>query len=173
MHLQIFCLIIFWKRYLGSYISKPCSHISEPHSHVFGHHFLGSIFFEPYFVVFKSHFFKYHIISSLHLFNLVIIAPDPCFWNTGLILVMSMQCVSKQASWLIYKDNSCDIKFSCRAIKRKQSELDNPDQITRIEYPRLKDWEDLDRVFHYHDFIWFGVKRPVYWPRILSIRMTV
>ena len=82
---------------------------------------------------------------------------------------MSMQRVLKRASWRTYKDNGCDMKLSCRAIEKRQSGL----EIIRIEHPGLEGWEDPDGVLYYQDFIRFEVKRPVYWPRILLIRVTV
>ena len=69
-----------------------------------------------------------------------------------------MRCVSKQVSWQTYKNNGCDMKLSCRAIKKRQS---GP-KIIRIKHLGLEGWEDPDGVLYYQDFIRFEVKRPIY-----------
>ena len=79
---------------------------------------------------FGFHHFKPHPIGFLHFFNPDLTIPDPCFRNTCPISVMPMWRVFKQASWRNYKNNSCDMKLSCRAIKKRQSRPEN--QIIRI-----------------------------------------
>ena len=114
------------------------------------------------------------MFTSLTLLGLILStlytsAPGLRFRNTCPISVMSMRRVSKRTSRRTYKDNVSGMKLGCRAIEKRQS---GP-EIIRIEHPGLEGWEDPDGVLYYQDFIRFGVKRPVYWPRILSIRVTV
>ena len=106
----------------------------------------------------RFHHFEPHFIGSLHFFDLVFIASGPCFQNTCPISVISMQRVLKWASWQIYKNNGYDMKLSCKAIERRQSELNNQNQIIWTKHLELKGG--------------LKSKRTIKWPRILLIHMT-
>ena len=121
-----------------SFISKFCPYISKPYTlkhHVFEPYIYYS---KPCSLIFKSHFFKPYLMGFLYFFNLVLTTSNLCLQNICSISIMLMQCVLNQTSWQTYKNNSCNRKLSCKAIKKKQSEPNNQDQIMWTEYPKLE-----------------------------------
>ena len=87
--------------------------------------------------LFGFHHFKSHLVNFLYFFDLDPIILDLYLQNICLVSLISMQCVLKQTSRQIYKDNVSSIKLGCKAKKRKQSDIKNYDQILKLDN---EDW---------------------------------
>ena len=108
-HCEAFFLRIWASPFeLDFHFFEPCPHIS------------GSYISKSHSHVYKPHSFGPHLINSLYFFDPDLAILGPCFWNTCPISVIPMQRILKWASWRTYKDNGCNMKLSCRAIKKRQ-----------------------------------------------------